>query len=59
VIAGAIVLLSLALGAAFAVVWLARPDVRARIERPKHRFQSRVRQYDRACRASGGDHAHD
>ena len=58
-IAGLIVLLSLALGAAFAVVWLARPEFRARIERPKHGFQSRVRRYDRACRTSGGDHAHD
>jgi hypothetical protein len=34
------------LAVAFTAAWLARPGLRARIERPKHAFQSTVRTYD-------------
>ena len=30
----------------FFVAWLLRPDLRAWIERPKHRFQANVQRYD-------------
>jgi hypothetical protein len=46
--ANVIVLGSIALGLAFVLVWLLRPDVRAWLEQPKHRFQDETRQYDRA-----------
>jgi hypothetical protein len=42
-----IVLGSIAFGLAFVVVWLLRPDVRAWLEQPKHRFQDQTRRYDR------------
>jgi hypothetical protein len=45
-----IVLTALVLGAAFSLAWLARRDVRERIERPKHRFLERLERYDRDCR---------
>jgi hypothetical protein len=45
--ADAIVFSSVILAAAFFAVWLARPDVRAWIERPKYRFQRNVQSYDR------------
>lgn len=32
--------------AAFLVGWMARPDLRAWIERPKYRFQANVQRYD-------------
>ena len=41
-----IVLLSLVLAAAFSVAWLMRPGLRARIEKPKYRFQENVKHYD-------------
>lgn len=41
-----IVVLSILLAAAFSVAWLARPGLRARIERPKYRFQENVKHYD-------------
>ena len=41
-----VVFSSLALTLAFGLVWLLRPDLRAWIERPKHRFQQNVRSYD-------------
>ena len=47
--ADVIVLASMAFGAAFLLVWLLRPDVRAWLERPKHRFQDETRRYDRAA----------
>jgi hypothetical protein len=46
--AGVIVLGSIAFGVAFVLVWLLRPDVRAWLEQPKHRFQDETRRYDRA-----------
>lgn len=48
-----IVVSSLALAAAFVVVWLVRSDVRERVERPKHRFLDRIERYDRQCREEG------
>jgi len=42
-----IVLSSILFAAVFAAAWLARPDLRAWIERPKHEFQASVRRYDR------------
>ena len=47
--AAVIVLGSIAFGAAFLLVWLLRPSVRAWLEQPKHRFQDDTRRYDRAA----------
>lgn len=47
-IGNVIVLGSVALGVAFTIVWWLRPDVRARIELPKHRFLEDARRYDRS-----------
>ena len=55
-IADGIVIASLVLAAVFSIAWLTRPALRERIERPNHRFQDAVRQYDRQCR-DGGDPA--
>jgi hypothetical protein len=41
-----------AFGVAFVVAWLLRPDLRAWMEQPKHRFQDDVRRYDES-------HAHE
>ena len=49
-IANLIVVLSLLLSAAFVVAWLALPDLRAWLERPKYRFQEHVQRYDRQRR---------
>ena len=38
---------SIAFAAAFVLVWLLRPDVRAWLEQPKHQFQDAARRYDR------------
>ena len=43
-----IVIASLALAMAFAVAWVAIPELREWIERPKYQFQDAVRGYDRA-----------
>ena len=45
--AGLVVAAALLLGLAFTAAWLLRPDLRERIERPKHRFHDDVRRYDR------------
>jgi hypothetical protein len=37
---------SIVFAAGFVVAWLVRPDVRAWLETPKHRFQVNVRRYD-------------
>jgi hypothetical protein len=50
--AAVIVLGSMAFGAGFVLVWLLRPDVRAWLEQPKHRFQDQTRRYDRAAGGS-------
>ena len=47
-----IVLASLAFTAAFVAAWVARPDLRAWIERPKYEFQDAVQRYDRTQRTS-------
>ena len=41
---------------AFFAAWLARPDLRAWIERPKYRFQANVQSYDKvqAARLNSG-----
>jgi len=49
-----IVVASVGLAAIFVVAWFARPGFREWIERPKHRFQEDLRQYDRDCRGEGG-----
>jgi hypothetical protein len=46
--ANMIVALSIGLAFAFAALWMRRPDVRVRVERPKYRFEENVRRYDRA-----------
>jgi hypothetical protein len=46
-----IVLAAVGFALAFVLVWLLRPDVRARLEQPKHRFQDDARRYDRAVGA--------
>jgi hypothetical protein len=38
---------SMAFAAAFVLVWLLRPDVRAWLEQPKHQFHDATRRYDR------------
>ena len=46
----AIVFTAAAATVAFVIAWLIRPDLRAWIERPKHRFQENVRRYDKEVR---------
>ena len=46
-----IVFASLALAVVFAVAWIAKPELRAWIERPKYQFQDAVQGYDRAQQA--------
>lgn len=46
-IADVIVVLSVLLSVAFVVAWLALPNLRAWIERPKYHFQEHVQRYDR------------
>ena len=41
-----IVLSAMVFAVAFFVAWLARPNLRAWIERPKYRFQANVQSYD-------------
>jgi hypothetical protein len=43
-----IVVSSIGFSAAFFIAWLIRPDFRSWIERPKHAFDERTRNYDRA-----------
>ena len=51
-----IVLLAIAFAVAFFVACLARPDLRAWIERPKYRFQANVQTYDHVrCGDSGSE----
>jgi hypothetical protein len=38
---------SLVFAAALVILWVARPGVRALLERPKHQFQDATRRYDR------------
>lgn len=45
-----IVLAAIVFAAGFFAVWLARPDLRAWIERPKYRFQANVQDYDHTRR---------
>jgi len=54
VITDIIVLSAIVFAAAFLVAWLARPDLRVWIERPKYRFQANVQSYDHVrCGDSG------
>ena len=46
-IADIIVLSAIVFAVAFFVAWLARPNLRAWIERPKYRFQANLQSYDR------------
>jgi hypothetical protein len=46
--AALIVIGTIAFGAGLVAAWLLRPDLRAWIEQPKHRFQDDARRYDRA-----------
>ena len=48
--------LSVVLAIAFIAAWLLNPTLRARIEKPKHDFQSQLRRYDKHRRdAAQGD----
>ena len=49
-ISGFIVYASLLLAGGFLIAWLARPELRRRIERPKHLVADQVQQYDEQCR---------
>jgi hypothetical protein len=49
VISNIVVILSIVFAGAFFIAWLLRRDLRERIERPKHRFQDQLRQYDKKC----------
>lgn len=42
-----IVVSAIVLAAGFSFAWLVRRDLREQIERPKHEFQNRLREYDR------------
>jgi hypothetical protein len=54
--ADVIVFGSMLLSGVFVLVWLLRPDVRAWVEQPKHRFGEAARRYDReAGRSRTGD----
>jgi hypothetical protein len=48
------VISAIVFAAGFFVAWLARPDLRAWIERPKYRFQANVQNYDHT-RSRGGE----
>jgi len=55
-----IVLSSIAFVVVSVVAWMVSPGLRAWIERPKHRFQDAVREYDRSERRkhqAGGGHS--
>lgn len=55
-----IVIASVVFTVAFVMAWMVSPALRAWIERPKHRFQDSVREYDRTSRRdrkSGGGHS--
>ena len=45
-----IVLASVGFTMAFVIAWVASRELRAWIERPKHRFHARAREYDLAQR---------
>lgn len=51
-ITNVIVCASLALAVVSVIAWVAKPQLRAWIERPKHQFQDAVQGYDRAQRAA-------
>lgn len=54
-IADIVVIASVVLTAAFVAGWLVSPALRTWIERPKHRFQNAVQQYDvEQCRPRPG-----
>jgi hypothetical protein len=52
-----IVFSAVVFAAGFFVAWLARPGLRAWIERPKYRFQANVQNYDHTRRE--GDNRHE
>ena len=43
-----VVFSSIAFAVLFALAWLARPDLRKWVEKPKYRFQQNVKSYDEA-----------
>ena len=50
-----IVISSIVLALAFTIAWLTRPDLRRRIEGPKHSFKQQLRQHNRQCNTSRED----
>jgi hypothetical protein len=48
-----IVFSALAFAAVFFVAWLLNPRLRAWLERPKHRFQANVQDYEQIIRKGG------
>jgi len=55
--AGIIVVGSIALALAYTLIWWLRPDLRRRIEAPGQRFAADARRYDRTCVAVKGPNA--
>ena len=51
----AIIGASVALALVYAFCWAFVPGVRRQIEQPKHCFQDRLKQYDRACGISSNE----
>ena len=47
-----IVISSMILAIAFAIAWITKPDLRQRIERPKHLFAAQLKRYDQQYRES-------
>lgn len=47
-IANFIVFLALLFAAVFSAAWLALPNLRAWVEKPKHRFQENLQRYHRS-----------
>jgi len=58
VISAIVIVASLVLATAFALMYALRPGLREEIERPKHWFQNQLDRYDRHCqneREAGGN----
>jgi hypothetical protein len=53
----AIVVLTVAGNLAFTAAWVFRPALRARIERPKYRFQSALEQFEAHTVSRAGNNA--
>jgi hypothetical protein len=52
-ISAAVIVASLVLAVAFALMFALKPDLREEVERPKHWFVDQVRRYDLQCQDDG------